>query len=285
MNRRKAMKIAAGAIAGSGACIFTLSNAFKLKYQPEEKAQNLEYKKAQFNWIYNPLDPAVSAELAYRDYESGSCMYATFRSVVSQLADKFGEPYASFPFHMMKYGHGGIGGFGTICGALNGAAALIGLIVAEKKMQDSLITGLFRWYEKTKLPEFRPQVPILDFTPLTSISNSTLCHVSTTNWGKAAGFKVASEQRKERCRCLTGDVAAQITVVLNEYFNNTYITSGHDNETVRKCMTCHGKEGKLGNSSGKMSCAPCHTESLGHKIFSDAHYKLMKKNKWNKVDN
>lgn len=270
------MKIAAGAIAGSGACIFTFSTAFKPKYQPEEKPQKLEHKKANSKWMYYPLDAADSAQIAYRRYNEGSCMYATFISVVSQLADKVGEPYASFPFHMMKYGHGGIGGYGNICGALNGAAALIGLLVAEKKMQDSLITGLFRWYEKTKLPEFRPQMPIFNFTPPASYSNSTLCHVSTTNWGKAAGYNVTSEQRKERCRRLTGDVAAQITIVLNEYFNNTYITNGHDNETVRKCMTCHGKEGKLVNTSGKMSCTSCHTESLGHKIFSDVHYKLMK---------
>ena len=74
---------------------------------------------------------------------------------------------------------------------------------------------------------------------------------------------------------LTGDVAARITVVLNEYFNNAYITRGNDNETVGKCMTCHGKVGKLDNTGGKMSCAPCHTESPGHKIFSDAHYKLI----------
>lgn len=277
MNRRKAMKIAAGAIAGSGACIFTLSTAFKPKYQPEEKSQKLEHKKAKSDWMYNPLDPAETAEVAYGYYKEGSCMYATFKSVVTQLADKSGEPYASFPFHMMKYGHGGIGGFGTICGALNGAAALIGLLVAEKKIQDSLITGLFRWYEKSKLPEFRPQMPISDFTPPLSNSNSTLCHASTTNWGKAAGYAVNSDERKERCRRLTGDVAAQITVVLNEYFNNTYMTSGHDDETVRKCMTCHGKDGKLGDTSGKMSCTSCHTESIGHRIFSDAHYKLMKK--------
>ncbi len=276
MNRRKAMTITAGALAGGGAGIITLLNAFKPKYLPEEKPQNLEYKKTKFDWMYNPLDPALTAELAYRHYESGSCMYAAFKSVVSQLAERFGEPYASFPFHMMKYGHGGIGGFGTTCGALNGAAALIGLFFAEKKIQDSLITGLFRWYEKTKLPEFRPQVPILDFTPPSSISNSTLCHGSNTNWVKETGYKITSEQRKERCRRLTGDVAAQVTVVLNECFNDSYITIGHDNETVRKCMTCHGKEGKLNNTGGKMSCASCHTESLGHKLFSDAHYRLMK---------
>jgi len=276
MNRRKAMTIAAGAIAGGGAGIITLMHAFKPDYLPEEKPQNLEYQKVESEWMYDPLDPAVTAELAYKQYSSGSCMYATFKSVVSQLAEKFGEPYASFPFHMMKYGHGGIGGFGTTCGALNGAAALISLFFADKKIQDSLITGLFRWFEEAKLPEFRPQEPILDFTPPTSVSHSALCHGSNSNWVKSSGYKITSEQRKERCRRLTGDVAAQLTVVLNQCFNNNYITSGHDNETVRKCMTCHGNEGKLSNTSGKMSCASCHTESVGHKLFSDAHYRLMK---------
>lgn len=276
MDRRKAMKIAAGAIVGSGAGIFILSNVFKPEYLPLEESQKLEYNNTKTSWAYYPLDPAVTAELAYKHFDSGSCMYATFKSIISQLADKFGEPYASFPLHMMKYGHGGVGGFGTICGALNGSAAVIGLFVAEKAMQNSLITGLFRWYEETKLPEFKPQMAILDFTPTSTISNSTLCHASNTNWGKEAGYKTNSNERKERCRRLTGDVASRVTVVLNEYFGNTYVTDGHDNETVRTCMTCHGDKGKLGNTSGKMGCTSCHTESIGHKVFADVHYKLMK---------
>jgi hypothetical protein len=121
-------------------------------------------------------------------------------------------------------------------------------------------------------------VTVFDFIPPASFCDSTLCHASTTNWAKAAGYSVKSDQRKERCRRLTADVAAQITMILNDYFNNTYVTNDHDNETVRKCMTCHGKKGKLGNTGGMMSCTSCHTETLGHKIFSDAHYKLMKEN-------
>jgi hypothetical protein len=278
MNRRKAMTIAAGAVAAGGAGIVTMMNAFKPKYLPEEKPQKLEYQKEEFDWMYDPLDPAVTAQLAYKHYSSGSCMYATFKSVVSQLAEKFGEPYASFPFHMMKYGHGGMGGFGTTCGALNGGAALIGLFFTDKKIQDSLIKGLFRWYENTQLPEFKPQEPILDFIPPTSISNSTLCHASNSNWVKASGYKITSDERLERCRRLTGDVAAHITTILNECSNNTYVTNGHANETVRKCMTCHGNQGKLSNTGGMMSCNSCHTESLGHKLFAEPHYKLMKEN-------
>jgi len=276
MDRRKAMKIAAGAIVGGGAGIIALSNTFKPEYQPLEEPRKLEYNNTKTSWEYHPLEPAVSAESAYKNYDSGSCMYATFKSIIFQLAEKYGEPYSSFPFHMMKYGHGGIGGFGTICGALNGAAAAIGLFVTEKAMQDSLITGLFKWYEETSLPEFRPQLAILDFTPPSTMSNSTLCHASNTKWGKEAGYKINSDERKERCRRLTSDVASRVTVGLNEYFGNTFVTSGHENESTRTCMTCHSDSGKLSNTSGKMGCPSCHTESVGHKVFAKAHYKLMK---------
>jgi hypothetical protein len=177
---------------------------------------------------------------------------------------------------MMKYGHGGIGGVGTTCGALNGAGAAIGLFIAEKTVQDFLISGLFKWYEETALPLFKPSKAIIDFTPPSSVSNSPLCHASNTNWVKKTGFRVNSDERKERCRRLTGDVASRITLILNNYFGNTYITTGHENETTRTCMTCHGDGGKIGNVSSKMSCTPCHTESASHKVFADIHYRLMK---------
>jgi len=276
MDRRKAMKIAAGMVAGGGAGIFALSIAFKPELQPVEKPGKLEFKKTGGGCGYEPLDPAVSSGLAYEHYVNGSCMYAVFFSVASQLADKFGEPYASFPYHMMKYGHGGIGGFGTTCGAINGAAALVGLLVTDKKARDNMICDLFHWYEKTPLPEFIPHKPAMSFMPPTSVSGSPLCHASNTNWVKATGYKTDSKERKERCRRLSSDVAAKVTTSLNEYFSNTYLTGRHDDQNERACMTCHGTEGKLDNTSGKMSCGSCHTETAAHKIFSGPHYKLMK---------
>lgn len=270
------MKIAAGAVVAGGAGVIALTRAFEPEYQPLEEAVKLEYKNTKTSWEYLPLDPVVTAELAYKHYDSGSCMYATVKSIISQLAEKYGEPYSSFPLHMMKYGHGGIGGFGTVCGALNGAGAVIGLFVAEKPMQDKLISGLFRWYEETHLPEFKPQTAVLDFSPPTSVSASTLCHASNTNWVKTSGFNAGSDERKERCRRLTSDVVLRLTTILNEYFGNIYVTGTHENESVRTCMTCHGDSGKLVNTSGKMSCASCHTESAAHKVFADIHYKVMK---------
>ncbi len=276
MDRRKAMKITAGAIIGGGAGLVTLTKAFQPEYQPPEEPKKLEYKNSDPSWHYYPVDPDITADLAYKYYDNGSCMHAVFKSVMSQLADKYGEPYASFPVHMMKYGHGGVGGFGTICGSLNGAAALIGLFVNVKAEQDSLITDLLRWYEDAELPEYIPQKAILDFTPQSTISNSTLCHASNSNWVKETGYKVNSDERKERCRRLTCDVAARVAKTLNEYSGNNYFTNNHHNETVSQCMTCHGDKGKLVNTSSKMSCNSCHTESAGHRIFADIHYKIMK---------
>ena len=277
MERRKAIKLAAAAMASGGAVAAIFTTALKTNAKPAAEPKKLDFEDSESAWEYVQLNPDVTAEIAYNDYSTGSCMYGVFNSIVSQLAQKIGEPFASFPTRMMKYGHGGVGGTGTVCGTLNGAAAVIGLLVDDKKIQDMLVAELFRIYERTSYPSFKPQKPVLDFTPPTSVAKSFLCHVSTTRWGKASGFRVDGNERKERCRRLTADIAAQTVSILNSYNDSAFVSNEHDNETVRTCMTCHGKEGKLGNTSGKMSCTSCHSESVGHKVFGDAHYKFMKK--------
>ena len=277
MDRRNALKIFGGAVAAGGAGLVALTTAFKPEKTVAAEPSKIDYTPPETNWEYMPLEPAASAQLAYNSYSEGSCMYATVKSVIAQLAEKVGEPYASFPVHMFKYGHGGVGGYGTVCGTLNGAAAVIGLLIPEKAVQDQMIADIFQWYEKESFPTFTPANPNYDFTPPKSVPNSVLCHASNTNWCKESGFKVSSKERKEKCRRLTADVAQKVTTALNEIHTNKYITNVHSNEEAATCLACHGKEGKLDNSSVKMSCTSCHTESVGHKIFGDVHYKFMKK--------
>ncbi len=276
MDRRNAMKTAAGILAAGGAGLLTMTYGFRPEKQASAAPQKLEYNPPEGSWKYAPLDPEATAQLAYVFYSEGSCMYATMKSIITQLAEKYGEPYASFPFHMFKYGHGGIGGYGSVCGAVNGAAALIGLLIADKNVQDRMITDLFRWYETEPFPAFRPVTPEFDFVPAASVSNSVLCHASNTNWCNATGFKVASAERKERCRRLTSDVVKKVTASLNDVTANVYVTGTHTNEAASTCISCHGNEGKLKNTSSGMSCNSCHSESIGHRVFSDIHYKLMK---------
>ncbi|MDD4192913.1 MAG: hypothetical protein PHI28_16375 [Mangrovibacterium sp.] len=68
MDRRKAMKITAGVIAGGGAGLFTISKAFKTRGPDQAEPQNLEFDSAESSWKYTELDPSVSASLAYQFY-------------------------------------------------------------------------------------------------------------------------------------------------------------------------------------------------------------------------
>ncbi len=254
----------------------TLSTAFKPEPPPADAPKKLKFNGDEKSWEYIPLDPATTAQLAYREYPDGSCMYGVFSSIVSQLAEKIGEPYSSFPIHMMKYGHGGIGGSGTICGTLNGATALMGLLVSNKGIRDALTSELFGWYERSAFPTFIPEESTLDVSLPNSVSESVLCHASNTKWAMNSGYRIDSKERKERCRRMTADVAAQTVVILNSYFDNSFITSGQNNETVSSCIACHGSQGKVGNTASKMNCTMCHEKSVGHKVFGDIHYKLLK---------
>jgi hypothetical protein len=276
MDRRKAIKMGAGVFTAGGAGLLSLPLIFRTDNSVRAESRKLEYDLGGGDWKYDYLDPEATAQFAYGHYKDGSCMYATVTSVVSQLADKFGGPYESFPCHMFKYGHGGVGGFGTVCGALNGAAALIGLLIPDKGIQDVMITDLFQWYEKEAMPVFVPAKPVYDAKIPVSVSNSVLCHASNTTWCKVTGFAVNSDERKERCRRLTGDVARQVTMALNNLAAHAYTAHEHTNEEVNSCIACHGDVGKVKNTSSKMSCNSCHSESIGHRIFSDVHYRYMK---------
>lgn len=276
MERRKAIRLSIAAFAVGGTGAITLATAFKPEIIPATEPEKLNYNESESAWRYVSLDPDVTAELAYAEYPNGSCMYGVFKSVIMQLAEKVGEPFISYPVHMMKYGHGGVNGHGTICGALNGAAALIGLLVEGKAAQDALAAELFNMYEITPLPVFKPMKPAMDYLPPKSIAISVLCHASTSRWGKVADLRIDSKERKERCRRLTADIAAKIVTILNSYHENTFMAYENDKVNVRTCMTCHGTKGKLSNTSGNMECISCHSKSAGHRLFGDVHYKFMK---------
>lgn len=276
MDRRNALKIFGGAVAAGGAGLVALTTAFKPEKLPAAESSKIDYNPPETEWKYVRLDPAVTAELAYNSYSEGSCMYATVKSIVSQLDEKIGGPFSSFPYHMFAYGHGGVGGYGTVCGTLNGAAAVFGLLISDKGVRDKMITDIFQWYEKEAFPTFAPANADYDFTPPKSVPNSVLCHASNTNWCNDSGFTVGSKERKERCRRLTSDVAQKVANALNEIYTNEYIAGVHNNEEAATCLACHGTEGKVDNSSVKMNCTSCHTESIGHRAFADIHYKLMK---------
>ncbi|MHC4192479.1 MAG: C-GCAxxG-C-C family protein [Planctomycetota bacterium] len=218
--------------------------------------------KPDFPWTYTELEPDITAQRAYHIYEKGHCMYGVFASVILQLSKEHGEPYRSFPVDMMRYGGGGTAGWGSLCGALNGSAALIGLFTETDEDLKILVNELFLWYEQTELPVYIPKKPTYNIEIPKSTSVSVLCHVSVTKWCKVSGHKAFSKPQKERCKRLTADTARKTVELLNAHVVGRTSVTPQFNKKTKQCRLCHTRDSELQNSRGKMSCTSCHSFNL-----------------------
>ncbi|GAB6076268.1 C-GCAxxG-C-C family (seleno)protein [Desulfurobacterium crinifex] len=209
-------------------------------------AKTLPISKASKNedslpYPYVELDPEKIANRAYVYYHKGHCAYAVFASILDELKEKIGAPYKYIPSELYVYGKGGVVGWGTLCGALNGAA---GIITLTCKDYAKVIDALYNWYQKTPLPDYTPKGK--ESYPK-SISSSPLCHVSVMKWCKAATehFKrpivYNSKERSERCARLSASVARKAVELLNSYHKGTFIPVNVKgmNKTKMDCRECH----------------------------------------------
>lgn len=202
---------------------------------------------------YVPLDPKAVAERAYHNYYKGDCMYGAFTSIVEGLAEKVGEPYTSFPTTVTRYGAGGVLGWATLCGALNGAAMAVYLVSKEPM---PAIDEIYNYAQAVPLPEYVPEKAKFKITP--SVSHSTLCHVSVSKWCDASGKKAFSPERADRCAQLVASVAKKTVEVLNAQAQGSFKAAFPLPDEVKACRACHDQKSTLENTRGKMECAPCH---------------------------
>lgn len=209
-------------------------------------------------WHYRKLDPARVAERVYRIFPEGGCMYALVGGIVQSLAETEGEPYRSFPLAMMRYGEGGVGGWASICGVVNGAGAVVGLFYGDrpKEEREALINEFNSWYEATALPQYQPAKPEWAPTVPASTAQSVLCHQSVSRWCEVSEKTAFSMEKKERCRRLTVDGVLKIVGILNRALEGGKPAAALA-PAVQACTACHGSKGR-GDAMGKMSCAPCH---------------------------
>jgi hypothetical protein len=214
---------------------------------------------------YQTLDPEVVRVYAHDAYYVKGCCYGAFHGLVQALRDKVGEPFTSFPTEIMTFGSGGAAGWGTLCGALNGASALISLVTAQARIS-VLVSELLGWYTQVKLPtdtsnqyavEHKFTNTTYDKLLVQNISGSVLCHTSNTQWCKVAKLAVTSTERKERCARLTGDVAAYAAQILNDELAGKFTAQFVTPSTTATCNGCHGTT-VVNNVSAKMECTQCH---------------------------
>lgn len=207
---------------------------------------------------YTTLNLDVVRENAHHNYFAGyACCAGTFGALVQALSDAIGSPWTEFPIEMMIYGGGGVSGWGTLCGTLNGGAAMMNLVINGSIT--SLVNELYGYYTTEIFPTYAANAfTYADHNDLgilpQSISGSPLCHPSVSQWCFAANKSVSSDERKERCARLAGDIAVKTAELLNAYFGNTFTGTYTDPSTVSTCLACHGSS----NVMTHMECAGCH---------------------------
>jgi len=211
------------------------------------------------------IDPDEARLRGHAGYYVGGCAYGAFYSLLSLLREKVGGPYNQIPFRTLKYGEGGLAGWGTICGALNGSAAIITL-AAPNADYGKIINELMGWYTVTPFPSEASnklaaaggfiQTAKKDYPRAIlaqSVSGSPLCHASVSKWCDTAKMKSSSAERKERCARLTADVASRAAELLNAYKKGTFAASFAMDAQTMTCLGCHAED-----QVGKMSCTSCH---------------------------
>lgn len=244
-NRRQMMSFVGG-IAAAGATSSLMAAAGEKK------------PGAATPWKYEALDPDVVAQRAFDSYLKGHCMYGSFEAIVGLLGDRFGAPYTSFPFEMFEFGAGGVNGWGTLCGALNGSVAAVQLLSPQP---GPVIDTLMSWYQTEPLPNFYPKGA--KFAEVRSVAGTPLCHESIAHWTEAAHKKAYSPERSERCGTLTSSVARKTVLLLNDQAQALKLAGFTPSKQTQACMSCHEKGGKVENIRTKMDCSGCHSDTLG----------------------
>jgi hypothetical protein len=211
-----------------------------------------------FPWPYQKLDPLKAADKAYSNFARGRCMYAVFESIIGMLRDEYGAPYKSFPTAMMKYGAVGIADWGTVCGALNGAAAAISLFI-DADPAEEIINELFYWHSLTALPDYKPSSTKFASIPA-SVAGSPLCHQSITGWSKLSGFTTNSQERVERCVRLSASVTRKAVELLNQKTDGIFKAAYKVPDGVTACLVCHGPGSVQGDvhTTSETNCLRCH---------------------------
>ena len=206
-----------------------------------------------YPWPYKKLDPEVVRKRGYENYFKGGCMYGVAASLIETLREEVGFPYTDLPVEMYKYGAGGAGGWGTLCGCLNGAGAVMNLVTKD---YGGIYGELMGWYTEFSFPSKNHEAYCKFKDQVQTVAKSPLCHASVTKWASASGAKIGSDEKKDRCAKTTGDTAAKAVELLNQLMDSSFVAAYKPAEEFKECLDCH--KTALDNEQGKMNCISCH---------------------------
>ncbi len=234
---RRDLIIGAGKIA-AGAAVVTAGGLTLSSKVMARTAHEYKYVK---------LDPERVGQIAYENWYKNFCSYAVASGLIEPLRKEVGGPYNHFPLEITRFAHGGVVGWGTMCGTLFGAGVASNLIAGMDG--EEITNDVIAYYASTELPLYKPKNAKLDRTPELSRSNSPLCHVSVGKWMKRSGKQFFTAERKDRCARLAADVAMHTTMLLNAWHDGSYEPK-------------HGSQAKTHNMTAQNNCTECHGSNV-----------------------
>ena len=202
-SRREFLKKSVALLGGSALLSGAPLAGVLAESQPEAPAHPFPYAE---------LDLDKVEQLAYEGYFENGCCYGVAKGLLAELCDKVGFPYTMIPPEMFANGKEGYTA-GSLCGALGGAAGIIGLCCAPDDAR-AITKELFAWYTSTPLPIYQPE----GAAPVQTISSTVNCVDSVSEFMTEANVERADPIRKRRCGGVSGDVARKTAELLNIHY-------------------------------------------------------------------
>ena len=199
-SRREFLKKSVALLGGSALLSGAPLAGVLAESQPEAPAHPFPYAE---------LDLDKVEQLAYEGYFENGCCYGVAKGLLAELCDKVGFPYTIIPPEMFANGKEGYTA-GSLCGALGGAAGIIGLCCAPDDAR-AITKELFAWYTSTPLPIYQPE----GAAPVQTVSSTVNCVDSVSEFMTEANVERADPIRKRRCGGVSGDVARKTAELLN----------------------------------------------------------------------
>lgn len=228
-------------------------------------------------WAYTTQDAEALGRRAYESYYLfGGCAEATWWPLVEALAKDATNIdqalWATLPKKMFAFGGGGVNGWGTVCGTLNGSSAIIKMVGSD----GSLIDNNMQFYGETPIPSNGIDVAVrAGWAPLTGVvaplvnapsctPHTQLCHASISQWTTMTGYADGGREQKDRCAKACYDLMKHTVENLNAWKASGAKPSAALDPTVAGCATtCHAPAGPKPMKS-KMACDSCHDETTTH---------------------
>jgi hypothetical protein len=176
-----------------------------------------EAKSSMKKWPYRKIDPNVSAKIAYENYFDLWCASTVLKGIFDPLAKAVGGPYKTFAVEAMRWAHGGIAGWGTVCGTPVGASIAMGLITGNIETAEAMSNDIMFYYADTVLPIYKPAKAIKAEIRTTTKADTPVCHISVGKWMKAENVAFLSPERAERCARVAATMAHKTAEMLNAW--------------------------------------------------------------------